>query len=123
MVDVTPLIKANASVIQGYGQGQFRISGQVYDGTILVTESDVITIADGQNPQDVILNAHQSQGGFDVVLYGSGAKMTLPPKELVQALRSHEIVVEPMDSAAACRTYNVLMAEGRRVAALLMPIS
>ena len=48
--------------------------------------------------------------------------MLLVPAALRQGLRQAGIVVEPMDTGAACRTYNVLMAEGRRVAAALIPV-
>jgi uncharacterized protein len=48
--------------------------------------------------------------------------MTLVPSSLRAALRAAGVVVEPMDTGAACRTYNVLMADGRRVAAALIAV-
>ena len=51
-----------------------------------------------------------------------GPKMALVPSSLRAALREAGVVVEPMDTGAACRTYNVLMAEGRHVAAALIAV-
>ena len=59
----------------------------------------------------------------DVLLLGCGPRAVLPPRALRDALRAKGLVVEPMDTGAACRTYNVLMAEDRRVAAALIPVA
>jgi uncharacterized protein len=58
----------------------------------------------------------------DLLLFGQGRRMALISPALRQGIRAVGIVVEPMDTGAACRTYNVLMAEGRRVAAALIPV-
>ncbi len=55
-----------------------------------------------------------------VVLLGSGERQRFPPPRLTRALIEARIGVEAMTTAAACRTYNILMAEGRRVLALLL---
>lgn len=58
----------------------------------------------------------------EVVIYGSGARLVFPPAAVLRALVDARIGVETMDTAAACRTFNVLVAEGRRaVAALRLP--
>jgi len=59
-----------------------------------------------------------------VVIFGSGGRLRFPPAELLRGLIRHGVGVETMDTPAACRTYNVLAAEGRQVvAALLMPVA
>ena len=57
-----------------------------------------------------------------VVLCGSGKTADRPGADLRQALKNAGLNVDYMDTGAACRTYNVLMAEGRRVAAALLPV-
>ncbi len=58
----------------------------------------------------------------EVVIFGSGARLRFAPPALMRSLIERGIGVETMDTAAACRTYNVLASEGRRVlAALLLP--
>jgi uncharacterized protein len=56
----------------------------------------------------------------EVVIFGSGARLRFPHPRLVAKLTAHRIGVETMDFQAACRTYNILMAEGRKVAAALL---
>ena len=55
-----------------------------------------------------------------LVIFGSGARLRFPPPRLLAGLMKARIGVETMDTAAACRTYNVLMAEGRAVVAALL---
>jgi uncharacterized protein len=56
----------------------------------------------------------------EVVIFGSGARLRFAPPALMRGLMSRRIGVETMDTAAACRTYNVLAAEGRLVLAALL---
>jgi uncharacterized protein len=56
----------------------------------------------------------------EVVIYGSGARLVFPPPVLARALFERRIGLETMDTAAACRTYNVLASEGRSVVAALI---
>ena len=56
----------------------------------------------------------------EVVVFGSGARLRFPHPRLTAALTARRVGVETMDFMAACRTYNILMAEGRRVAAALL---
>ena len=58
----------------------------------------------------------------EIVLIGTGKALQWPPAAALQPLRDNNIGIEVMDTAAACRTYNILMLEGRRVAAALMMI-
>lgn len=61
-------------------------------------------------------------GRIDVLLLGLGAEVAIVPRALREALEAAGIGVEPMNSPAACRTYNVLLGEGRRIAAALLPV-
>lgn len=57
---------------------------------------------------------------IELVLFGSGARMRFPKPEWLKALYARGIGVETMDTQAACRTYNFLAGEGRKVAAALL---
>ena len=61
-------------------------------------------------------------GRIDVLLLGMGAAIAPVPRGFRDALEAAGIGVEPMSSPAACRTYNVLLGEGRRIAAALLPV-
>lgn len=60
------------------------------------------------------------RGDIEILLLGTGARLMPVSAEIRLALKRAGIVVEPMDTGAACRTYNVLVAEDRRVAAALL---
>jgi uncharacterized protein len=64
--------------------------------------------------------AHAANVGAEIVLIGTGKSLRFPKPESMRALMNARIGYEVMDTAAACRTYNVLLAEGRQVAALLL---
>lgn len=123
-MDVTPLIPADRQVIESYGPSSFRVSGVAYEGAILVfpaaTEKwpGVTRFADLTRDSFAGVIAH---GGVEILLVGCGPRMEPMPRELRAHLRAAGIVVDTMDTGAACRTYNVLLAEDRRVAAALLP--
>jgi len=125
-MDVTPLVPEGRQIIQGYSAGGFKVSGKPYQGPIIVTPTGTMPWSIngpfstlGENDFETLAaNAND----LDVVLLGSGAKGEFFPPALRAALKSRGLVVETMDTGAACRTYNVLMAEGRRVAAALLPV-
>jgi uncharacterized protein len=112
-------------VLQGYGPGGFRISGQVVAGSVIllpegVTPWPVATLeeADPSSLAPVITAAQ----ALDLLVLGTGRHFALAPPALVAALRAVGVSVEAMDTAAACRTYPQLAAEGRRVAAALIAL-
>lgn len=59
-------------------------------------------------------------GEPEMILLGTGRKAVFPPRELLFALARRGIGLETMDTAAACRTFNVLLADGRKVAAVFL---
>lgn len=123
-MDVTPLIPAGRQVIQQYRAGGFRISGKDYTGAVIVLpERTLMWPVSG----DLSLSSFDMLKGMarelDVILVGTGSAQQFIPPALRQALKQLGLNIDTMDTGAACRTYNVLMADGRRVAAALLPCS
>ncbi len=121
-MDITPLIPAGRQVIEAYGAGGIRVSGTLHTGSILVFADrtmpwPVARPADLAGADFAPVLAH---GNVAILLLGCGARMALLPAALRQELRAHGIVIDAMDTGAACRTYNILLAEERRVAAALI---
>jgi uncharacterized protein len=121
-LDVTPLVAKDRQVIESYGSSGFRVSGNSFSGAIIVLPSvtqlwPVTAIADvsAESLAPVV------DAGIQILLLGCGRHMQLVPPALRQALRAQGVVIDAMDTGAACRTYNVLLAEDRRVAAALLP--
>lgn len=107
-----------AQPIESYGPGFFRLGGHVLRGACLITPLDAGPWG-GLGDTAVPLSL---AGRIDVLLLGTGATMTPVPRAFREALEAAGIGVEPMNSPAACRTYNVLLGEGRRIAAALLPV-
>lgn len=126
-MDLTPLVPAGRQIIESYGDLRFRVTGILHQGSILVFPDRTEMWA--LNSIETIVDAHLESvcdaglaGKVDLLLVGCGLRMTLIPKDLRATLRAAGVVVEAMDTGAACRTYNVLAAEGRRVAAALIAV-
>ncbi|MBI3517193.1 MAG: Mth938-like domain-containing protein [Proteobacteria bacterium] len=123
-MQVTPVTPGNRQFIEGYGAGRFRIAGVDHHGAVLVLRTRTVawpitTLAEvGADNLAPVTEA----GDISVLLLGCGARMALVPTALRERLRAAGIVIEAMDTGSACRTYNVLLAEDRLVAAALLPI-
>ncbi len=127
-MDVTPLIAQGKQVIDAYGEGGFRISGQRVEGSVIVFPDRiaawaVVAAGDMNAASLAAVSAAARAGSVELLLIGTGSRMTQIDRTLRQELRADGIVIEAMDTGAACRTYNVLMAEGRRVAAALIAVT
>ena len=126
-MDLTPLVPAGRQIIESYGDLRFRVTGALHQGSILVfpDRTQVWPIADiaALTAEDLAdIREAGAKGDVDLLLIGCGSRMTLIQKDLRASLRAAGVVVEAMDTGAACRTYNVLAAEGRRVAAALIAV-
>ncbi len=104
--------------IDGYGPGFFRIGGEVVEGAVLVLPTGVRKW-DGFEDLEALLAL---VGEVDVIFVGTGAEIAHIPAHMRNALEAVGIGVESMASPPACRTYNVLLSEGRRIAAALLPV-
>jgi uncharacterized protein len=109
------------NTFSGYGDGFVMVNGQRHERSLVVTPEQLVpwsvTSFDALAEADfeVILGLNP-----EILLIGTGSKQRFPHPNLTRALAAKRIGVEAMDLQAACRTYNILMAEERRVAAALL---
>jgi uncharacterized protein len=124
-MDVTPLIPAGRQVIESYGTAGFRVSGTAHAGSILVFAEMTMPwpVATFDEVTVESFAPVLTRGDISILLLGCGRRMAPVPAELRRALRAGGIVLDAMDTGAACRTYNILLAEERRVAAALIKLS
>lgn len=116
---LTEITYGQAQPVEGYGPGFFRIGGgHVLRGACLITPWD----AGPWGGLDDAATPLALAGRIDVLFLGMGQDVAHPPKAFRAALEEAGIGVEVMSSPAACRTYNVLLAEGRLIAAALLPV-
>ncbi|MCB1367058.1 MAG: Mth938-like domain-containing protein [Rhodobacteraceae bacterium] len=104
--------------VEGYGPGFFRVAGEVFDGAQALLPGRVQGWAGLADFAPFLAAADV----IDVLLVGTGADIAPLPTDQRRALEAAGIGVEVMATPSACRTYNVLLAEGRRVAAALLPV-
>lgn len=107
-----------ARPVEGYGPGFFRIGGEVLQGAVL-TGPKGTSLWGGLEAAEPLLALGPE---IDVLFVGTGADVAHLPDDLLQKLEGAGIGVEVMASPAACRTYNILLSEGRRVALALLPV-
>ncbi|WP_112309011.1 Mth938-like domain-containing protein [Pseudogemmobacter bohemicus] len=115
---LTEISYAEARPIDGYGPGFFRVNDHVLRGPSLVTPWD----AGPWGGLEDLATLLDLAGRIDVLLLGMGKEIAYPPRALRADLEAAGIGVEPMSSPAACRTYNMLLSEGRRISAALLPL-
>ena len=124
-LDINPVVPNDRQLIQSYGDGRFRVTGAAFEGSILVFADETRlwaprTVADIS--MDSLLPVIEVSHDVDILLVGYGPTFVAIPKGLRQALKDTGIALEWMDSGAACRTFNVLIAEERRVAAAILAV-
>ena len=112
-------------VIDGYGDGGFRIAGARFEGSVIVFAERVLAWPaaawkeiDAASLQSVVAAAAR----IDILLLGCGRDTRPLDAGLRARLRAHGIAVDAMSTGAACRTFNVLLAENRAVAAALIAV-
>ena len=109
------------NTITAYGEDYVAVNGQRHQSNLIVLPERIIPwqaeAFDTLSPENFVflkdLNA-------EIVLLGTGARQRFPHPRLTAALTSAGIGLEVMDLKAACRTYNILVAEERKVAAALL---
>jgi uncharacterized protein len=125
MVDITPLVSEGRKLVTSYGDGLFRFGEESVQGSVLLFPEKVLSWPH-TSLETIDLGAFdaflESASEIDILLFGMGERMKPVRSEIRAGLRQHGIVVEPMDTGAACRTFNVLLAEGRRVAAAMIAV-
>jgi uncharacterized protein len=113
---------ASLHTVTGYGEGYVEINAQRFAHSVLVMPERLLQpwrpggFEELQASDFEALLAHNPA----VVLLGTGQKQRFAHPRLTVALQTRHIGVEMMDSQAACRTYNILMAEGRQVLAAIL---
>ena len=110
--------------ITAYGAGFVTVEETTFTGTVLLGQGAHATDFDERRLGDVSAATIERilERSPEVVLLGTGARHVFPAPGFLAPLTRAGIGVEVMSTSAACRTWNILSAEGRKVVALLLPI-
>ena len=115
---LSEVVYPDAPPIDGYGPGFFRVGGEARRGAVMLLPDGSVLGWDGSGIAPLI----EAAASVDVVIHGTGDEMAHAPAALREAVEGAGMGLEVMATPAACRTYNVLLGEGRRIAALLRPV-
>lgn len=111
----------NANYIAAYRAGAVRIGEREYQHSLIVTPKRLLHWSVGSSSGLTLADlADALQPEPDILVLGTGPRLEFPPLALQAALSGQRVGLEIMNTAAACRTYNVLLSENRRVAAALI---
>ena len=112
--------------VEAYGGGGFRVAGQRYEGSILILD-DVVRpwpVADlnGVTPDELATVFAAGLGTVEFLLLGTGQKLAPAPRPVRDAVQAAGFGLEVMNTMEACRLYNLMAEDGRRIAAALIAI-
>ena len=108
----------NSLPVTGYGIGFFRIGTDIFRGNRFIYKNRILDW-DGFSDSNVILNYSYE---IDVLFVGTGSDIKNIPSVFRKSIEKHDIGIEIMSTPTACRTYNVLLGEGRRIGAALLAL-
>jgi len=117
--------KLEIQSVTGYGDGWIAVNGQRHFHSLILTPKGELLpwpcarfeLLEASHFDKL---AEEATEPPELVVFGSGARLRFAPPALLRGLMARRIGVETMDTAAACRTYNILACEGRRVVAALL---
>jgi uncharacterized protein len=109
------------NTFSGYGEGYVMVNGQRHAGNMIVMPEQMLPWSAASFDALTEADFEAIAGlNLEILLLGTGPKQRFPHPRLTRALAARRVGVEAMDLQAACRTYNILMAEERRVAAAIL---
>ena len=109
------------NTFSGYGEGYVMVGSRRIESSSIVTPAQILpwSAAGFDQLEEADFEVFRALD-LEILLLGTGSKQRFPHPGLTRALAEKRIGIEAMDVQAACRTYNILVAEGRRVAAALL---
>lgn len=117
-------VAAGGHRITAYGRGFVTVNETTFTTTVLLGQGTLAIDFAERRPDDLSTATIERirEQDPEVVIIGTGSRHVFPAREILASLTYSGIGVEVMSTSAACRTYNILSVEGRRVVALLLPI-
>lgn len=119
MQDMMPQLGAGAQLVRSYGPAGFRIGQDVHEGHVLVLPAQTLAW-NGEMTIEALTPLMTAEPATEILIIGTGKRHEMIAPELRRAFKERGVGFDTMDTGAACRTFNILLGEGRRVAAALV---
>lgn len=112
------------NVVDAYSEGSVVVNKVMYNSSLILSASDIIDDWAPETCSELTLDHLHQVISLDpeIVILGTGSKIIFPDDGILQPISSNGIGYEIMDTGAACRSFNFLVAEGRHVVAALFMI-
>jgi uncharacterized protein len=111
--------------IEAYGKGGFAFADMSHRGSLLCLP-DAIWAWPVTRPEEIdrysLTKVFEVANSIDTLIVGTGTEVWVPPRDLREALRAVKVLLDPMQTGPAIRTYNIMLGERRRVAAALIAV-
>jgi uncharacterized protein len=120
----TPHLPRSAP-IEAYGKGGFYFDAMSHQGSLLCLPDSIWrwhVAAPNEIDEASLARVFAAADRIDTLIVGTGTEVWLPPRGLREALRRLHVVLDPMQTGPAVRTYNIMIGERRRVAAALIAV-
>jgi uncharacterized protein len=124
-LDLTPVAAQGRQLIQGHRPGGFSIAGRRHQGSVLILPDRTTAWPVAKLAEVTVASLEallEAEPKVEILILGTGPRFALVEPALREELRARGAILEAMDTRAACRTFNVLLAEDRRVGAALIAI-
>jgi len=125
IMEMTEVAPADRPLVTGYRENGFTIGESRFEGALLLLPERYLAVAArgfDELDETILGPVLAPEADIALLLLGGGARLRFPGQSLQAALEAAEVAFEPMDSRAAARSFNMLVSEERRVAALLLPV-
>lgn len=125
MQDITPQIPDNYNQLDSYGNGKFKVNGKYFENSIIIAptfleELEIKEISEIKSEHLKLILDNKEKIEFLIV--GAGETSDFLGDEAEKTLKNEGIIIEYMTTGAAARTYNILLSEGRKFAAILIAV-
>ena len=124
-MDVAPLVSKDRQLLESYGDGTLKTSGSVYPAPVIAFSESCFspeTFQADESGSKILREVFQKSYGPSILLFGVEVNTSLIPEIEKEFVRQQNCVLNVMNTGTARRTFNVLCAEDRRVAAVLFPV-
>ena len=114
--------KTRANTVSAWGQGEIRVREQVIRNSVILAAGHIIHPWSGRRAETLAIAdmAPALALAPAIIVLGTGSRIEFPSAEFTAYILARRIGLEVMDTPAACRTYNILVHEGRNVVAALI---
>jgi uncharacterized protein len=117
-------IAASANIIRAYAPGRINVNDRLLTAAFVISSTTMIENWSPQRSEDITLESLQAALGLEpeILVIGTGSTLRFLEARLTAEIQRRGIGLEVLDTAAACRTYNILVSENRKVVAALLMI-